>query len=451
MTTILLQVLYFIRGSGDEQSIRVMGGAGKMKLSNRIREPGMCYCGRPGHILFLYILSIFAIILTYPAHAQPAHNAEDSKYQTKKRELNENTVVIIGGPTNGTYIKLAEDLQYTLDRRDTNELRILPVAGVAGVNNILDVLFLRNVDMCMTETDYFDYLRQEDPQLYNDVEKKIHYIAKLYNTEFHFVAKKDIKRLEDLRGKKISLYTPLSSSDISGRTLFRILGIDVEVVHDDQAAATEKLRKGEIAAMGRLTGAPTTSFNDIKPEDGMHFIPVSAEHISGGFSGPFGKLLKTFLPVRLKGEDYPNLIPAGETVPTVASSVVLAAYAWPENTPRYNRVAKFVYAFFDNFEKLKSDKRHPKWAQTNLAANVPGWIRFKAAQEWLDGKSRQGSDFVETASADPMAAAFEKFLLEYKKSGKETSESEIENLKRQFVKWRTEKGPADGGAAKPAR
>lgn len=385
--------------------------------------------------------------------AQPFAEAPASKFQSKKRELNENTVVIVGGPTNGTYIKMAEDLQYTLDRRDTNEMRVLPVVGVAGVNNILDVLFLRNVDMAMTETDYFDYLRGSDAVLYSDIDKKIQYITKLYNTEFHFVAKKEIKSLEDLRGKKVSLYTPLSSSDISGRFLFKTLGINVEVVSLDQAAATEKLRSGEIAAMGRLTGAPTTSFSDIKPDEGMHFIPVSADNIPGGFEGPFGKLLKSFLPVELRAEDYPNLIPPGQSVTTVASGVVLAAYAWPENTERYNRVAKFVHAFFNNLEQLKDKKRHPKWAQINLAAEVPGWTRFKPAQEWLDGKRREFNEQAQTSSVDKVV--FGQFLAEYKKKAggsgsKELSEAEVAKLKRLFDEWLAERGSAaETGAVSP--
>jgi hypothetical protein len=53
------------------------------------------------------------------------------------------------------------------------------------------VLFLRGVDMCMTETDdYFDYLKGLDADLYGDIGGKINYIAKLYNTEFHILASK---------------------------------------------------------------------------------------------------------------------------------------------------------------------------------------------------------------------------------------------------------------------
>jgi uncharacterized protein len=238
----------------------------------------------------------------------------------------------------------------------------------------------------------------------------------------------------------VSLYLPQSSSDISGQELFRTLGIDVEVEYNDQAVATEKLRKGEVAAMARLVAAPTPSFNDIKPDEGIHFIPIHADNLTGGFSGRYGKVLKTFLPVQLKSEHYPNLIPKGETVPTVASSVVLAVYGWPENSPRYGRVAKFVQAFFENFDKLRDPKRNAKWQETNLAAEVPGWIRFKPAQQWLDGKRQRHENVVADTGSDPTSNPFDEFLEQYKrKAGKKLSDADVQDLKRAFAKWRTEK------------
>lgn len=367
-----------------------------------------------------------------------------NKYQLRKQDFNENTVTIVSGQTSGTYLKMAEDLQNVLDRREDNGLRILPVVGTPGPQNILDVLFLRGVDLCMTETDYFDYFRQLDPSLYGDIERKIHYIAKLYNTEFHIVARREITRLDQLRGKPVSFYTKLSSADISGRNLFKLLGIQVEAVNHDQPVATEKLRKGEIAAMLRLAGAPATAFADIKPEDGLHFVPVEEGSIGSAADGRFSRLMTTYLPARLQAEDYPNLIPPGASVPTVASSVVLAAYAWPEGSERYRRVASFVQAFFDNFDKLKEKTRHPKWSQTNLAATVPGWTRFKAARDWLEGRrssSPAGEDKPNGASA-----GFEQFLSHYKASGASArglSEAQLEALRREYRSWQSGKQGAE--------
>ena len=39
--------------------------------------------------------------------------------------------------------------------------------------------------------------------------------------------------------------------------------------------------------------------------------------------------------------------------------------------------------FFTKFNEFQKPPRHPKWREVNLAAQVPGWKRFDAAEEWL--------------------------------------------------------------------
>src|SRR5262249_60186160 len=78
--------------------------------------------------------------------------------------------------------------------------------------------------------------------------------------------------------------------------------------------------------------------------------------------------------------------PPGTTVPTIPNRAVLVSYAWPENSPRYNRIAKFVNAFFGKIDQFTSDRaRHPKWRDVSLTADMPGWTRFKPAADWLAG------------------------------------------------------------------
>ena len=59
-------------------------------------------------------------------------------------------------------------------------------------------------------------------------------------------------------------------------------------------------------------------------------------------------------------------------------------FNWPERSERYRRVQRFVDAFFSRFDEFSLPGRHPKWKEVNLAADVPGWQRFKPAQDWLD-------------------------------------------------------------------
>lgn len=362
-------------------------------------------------------------------------------YQEAKAEANQNIVTIVSGQTSGTYIKLAEDMLHVLDERENNELRILPVVGVAGPQNIKDIMFLRGVDLAITENDYFDYLKKQNPAVYNGVERKVHYIAKLYNTEFHILAKQDITKLEDLEGKKVNFYVKDSSADIAAQNIFKALGINVEPLYLDQALATQKLKSGEIAAFVRMAGAPVGAFSDIKPEDGLHFIPIAESAVSS--PDKYRAVLDQYLPAFLKSEDYPNLIAPGQSVPTVASSVLLATYNWNEGTERYNKVAKFVEKFFNNFQAFQKSPRHAKWRQTNLAATVPGWTRFKPAQAWLDdmrARAAQSTAAPNTAAPE-MKEAFQTFIQDYTRrtSGADLPPKQVEELSAQFQSWWTER------------
>ena len=98
------------------------------------------------------------------------------------------------------------------------------------------------------------------------------------------------------------------------------------------------------------------------------------------------RLSDKYFPATLRHEDYPRLIAAGNTINTLAVGTVLGAFNWPEKSERYKRIARFVDAFFSKFDNFLAPSRHPKWSEVNLAAEVPGWKRFPAAQQWLESR-----------------------------------------------------------------
>jgi uncharacterized protein len=89
------------------------------------------------------------------------------------------------------------------------------------------------------------------------------------------------------------------------------------------------------------------------------------------------------VPASLTRADYPKLV-RGEPVETVAVGTILGVYNSPKGSPRYEKLVRFVDAFFGQFDKFLAPQRHPKWREVNLAASVSGWTRFQPAQDWLD-------------------------------------------------------------------
>ena len=100
------------------------------------------------------------------------------------------------------------------------------------------------------------------------------------------------------------------------------------------------------------------------------------------------QLIETYLPAQFDHTDYPLLVPESAPVDTIAVGSVMAVFAWPAGQERYKKVARFVDAFFGRFQLFMQPPRHPKWKDVNLAAQVPGWTRFAAAQEWLCARPR---------------------------------------------------------------
>jgi uncharacterized protein len=391
----------------------------------------------------------------FRAPASPsARNASPSaRNEEKKREANDIAVSIVVSGLTCTCARFAEDIRNVVNDLRPGGLRVLPVLGVGGLQNLNDVLFLRGMDMGVVDVDHLAVMKRKDPALYANIENRVQYIAKLYNSEFHVVARNEIKSYNDLRGKKVNFNLKDSGSDVTADNVFNMLGLDVERSYFDNDDAIKKLLAGEIAAMIVLTGAPQTALAKLRQQDGVHFLSLDVESVPEQTAM---KVFREYLPAVLTHELYPNLIPPGQSVPTIANRSLLAVYAWPEDTERYRRVAKFVQKFFDSIDKFHDGSRHPKWKEINLAAEAPGWTRFKAAQDWLAANRTAVASGADSSSEqiDGMRLAFEKYLVANSKTlrGRALSAKEREALFGQFLQiWRTGSAQQTGGTQQQVR
>ncbi len=69
-------------------------------------------------------------------------------------------------------------------------------------------------------------------------------------------------------------------------------------------------------------------------------------------------------------------------------------FAWPRQSDRYRRLERFIDRLFERLPTLQKEAGyHPKWRELNLAAQVPGWTRFRAMQAKLVAVAATKSDF----------------------------------------------------------
>jgi TRAP-type uncharacterized transport system substrate-binding protein len=346
----------------------------------------------------LFLIALCAVALATPANAQRNGAPLPNKPQLGSvgERINSNTIAIVSGNPNATYMTIAYDMSAVLD--DGDEFRILPVIGKGGGQNIKDVRFLKGVDLGITQSNLLPYFKKTNE--IGPIDDKIVYIAKLFNEEMHLIVRADggINSLADLAGKKVNFSDAGSGTQLSTRDIF------------------EALKKGEIAATILIAGKPAGSTAKLKAQDGFRILPVA-------FDKP---LQAEYLPATLTSEDYPGLIAAGQKVETIAVGAVLVAFNWPKGTDRYRRIQKFVDTFFPRLAEFQKAPRHPKWKEANLAAVLPGWTRFAGADEWLRNRDKLAAGEREQ---------FDKFLAGRREKAVSLPADERDRLFQEFLHW----------------
>ena len=354
-----------------------------------------------------------AVLRAAPPEGMPS---PDDTWKLPNRDaMNANTVTVITAPAGGATSVFGSDMARVLD--DGN-IRVLPILGKGPVRNVVDILYLKAVDMGMVVSDVPEFYRLQ--YKIPDITSQLRYIAKLYNNEIHVVAPTSIKSIFDLAGKRI-----VASTDVgyyAAKVIFSRLNMNVTYDYwTDDARSIQKIIDGEADAYVGSTGKVFGLLRAVKNEDRrLHLVPIPYDR----------RLQDLYLPTTLTSDEYPNLLAPGERVDTLAASVLLVGFNWPEKSEHYRRMANFVDAFFSKFDEFHKPPRHPKWSEASLNIKIPGWQRFKAADEWLAehahatapaadsgvlGFLSQNGGAVSNLSTEEKAALFQQFL-EWQKS-----------------------------------
>jgi len=344
----------------------------------------------------------------------PKSLQEGGPEEVLKQRQNNWTVGVAGGNMDGTYLRFADELGKVLD--DGDELRVLPIISRGAAANLQDLLYLRGIDVAFTQSDVFEYFRtqRKTPNL----ETRVQYIIRLPVAELHVTARADIRTLEDLRGQKVVFGPPGSSPTMTGPIVFPRLGIPVEPVFVDFSTGMKMIRSGEVAGLLGVVSKPVDFWSKIPPNTGLHLLPV-----------PYSKALADLYVIgEFTNADYPNLIPPGERIDTIAVPSVLAVYNWPKGSDRYRRVERFVQYLFNRWDKLTQPPFHPRWRDVNLAATVPGWTRFSVSEELLQRVGQGSTD-------QAMARDFQTYMTRQVRTAPR-NDAERDAVFRQFMLWR---------------
>lgn len=373
-------------------------------------------------LLALVFLGMSPSIAPVGAQNVPQALQQGGSDNELKDRKNAWTVGIVGGLISGAQMRFADEMAAVLD--DGDNLRVLPIVSHGAASNLDDLLYLRGIDVAITQADVFEYFRTQ--RKINDLGRRVNYIIRLPISELHILARDEVKSLEDLRGKKVNFGPAGTGASLTGTIVFQRLGIPVESVLIDQPSALQKLKSGEVDAIARVVSKPIDFFAKIPPNSGLHLVPI-----------PYSKLFEDYYALgEFTGQDYPTLVAPGERVDTIAVPSVLAVYNWQKNTDRYRKVERFVENLFNKWDKFQKPPFHPGWKSVNLAATVPGWTRWNVAEDMLQKMAgKQKNDQQQQLSGD-----FQTYLNSRLDVPGTRDPAQRDELYRDFLRWRERQG-----------
>ncbi len=333
--------------------------------------------------------------------------------------VNRGVVELEAADAGDVSVPIAADIASIIDDGATR--RIVPVIGKGPLQNLTDLRYLRGIDLAIVQADALDYAREQ--HFLPGLEQSLTYVSKLYNEEFHLLARADIEKIADLAGQTVNVDLRGSGTAVTATRLFRLLNIAVTMTTDSRDVALQKLRKGEIAALALVAAKPAPFFQALKGGEGLHLldIPLSPQ------------LTAAYAPTRITAGDYPDLVAADQPAHTIAVGNVLMAADLRSMPERYRNVANFVEAFFTGFQSLLEAGHHAKWQEVNIAADFPGWVRYPPAAQWL----QRNMQVATAVNPDALKALFSRFIDERRlaSGGAPMTVDEKDALFQQFRAW----------------
>jgi uncharacterized protein len=332
--------------------------------------------------------------------------------------VNRGVVELETGTADDLSVRMAGEIASIIDDGATR--RVVPVVGKGPLQNLIDLKYLRGIDLAIVQSDALDYAREQNflPGL-----ESLNYIAKLYNEEFHLLARPDIKQITDLAGQTVNVDVKGSGTAVTATRLFGLLDIKARLATDNRAVALQKLRRGEIAAIAFVAAKPAPFFQSLKPGDGLHLLNIPLTQA----------VTAAYAPTRITAADYPSLVAADHPQDTIAVGNVLMAADLRMITDRNRNLANFVDTFFTGFQGLLGLGYEPKWREVNIAADVPGLTRNLAAADWLQSNPQVAA----APNPEALKSLFARFVDErrHASGGAPMSPADKDALFQQFQSW----------------
>lgn len=155
--------------------------------------------------------------------------------------VNRGVIELETGRADDISVRMAGEIASIIDDGATR--RVVPVVGKGPLQNLIDLKYLRGIDLAIVQADALDYARQRNFLPGLDL---LTYVAKLHNEEFHLLARPDIMAIGDLAGQTVNVDMKDSGTAVTASRLFDLLNIKANLVTDDQRVALENCARAKL-------------------------------------------------------------------------------------------------------------------------------------------------------------------------------------------------------------
>lgn len=179
-------------------------------------------------------------------------------------------------------------------------------------------------------------------------------VAALYMEQVQIVTMNpDIKTVEDLRGKSVSIGAQGSGVYFNAIDVLSVYGMtvdDIKPVYQSFGDSAESLKDGKIDAAFIVAGAPTTAITDLSTSGQVYLVSIDDDHIDQLIAkSPY------YSPYTVSAATY--------GMPDDAQTVAIAAVVLARNDVSEDAIYTFVSTIFDNADQLQ----HGKSAELDLS------------------------------------------------------------------------------------
>jgi uncharacterized protein len=268
-----------------------------------------------------------------------------------------NISIIVSDPQ---FLPAMNSMVRNLDHEDGT--RILPVLSTGSVQALSDLRRFDRIDAAVLPSDTMQYALSEG--LVSDQISDLKILAKLGPLPVVIIARREIKSLADLQGKRIATGPAGSAAFVTGELIFNDAKISFTRVAAINSDSVTALQRGDADAAVLLDTGFAKSFT------GAGDFHALAIPLTNG-------LAVSYTPAVVTEQQLPGLIATAEVIETVAVGLTLAVREPKKGSLRFATLRDFGAALFAAAEAGSLGEN------ANLNASVPGWQRALVAEEAL--------------------------------------------------------------------